>query len=1453
MRIDNRYRKMELAWRWMVVLSVSVIGWATVSKVWSAGIVRQDRHSQSRPQSPPGKIQSSTDQSITEGEGLEQGRMIVSGQSGQTCKSSTIAAPTSGDTLFVADCPIDGDLDTTCQTGQLRISLKVPRVMTRDQISRLRAYGLISDKARLTMPAFDVDSTKSGSCGCQSSPEPEFDLVKFNNREVRNGNGTPYLEGDCGAWRLNSFDIPLDWINFADDPGFNQTAIPAENIITIDVDVKNQEKCWCTSIDWASLEIFTPVRPLVMVHGVNSSGETWNGFPDINSPGAINFIDSFSQRGLPVDAITLDNSPIIRNLNSFEENAITIGNAVRANQNRWGVDKVNLLCHSKGGLDSREYVEFNDGVDKLIQLGTPNGGSPLADMIQVGIIGLTLKFGAQAGRIISRIAGPAGRQLTTPYMAYYNRTHGYNPDVSYYSIAGDYLPLCSIYRLRECSNEQYQYGLLMGITGRGDTIVPTYSVLAFDPAIKKVYSTRAENFEATHTEMTRSQIAFNQIWQYLIGPSTPPREMDGNNDLMKLARTVEEEMIEVSGQQSPTESLTRGATLVGLLRSGETQVQSLPISEAKPTTILMLYDNGTPALTMISPSGRRFDTETTINNNEVRREVGEIFGGKYVAFSFAAPEVGQWRIEVKAPAMGIETGYFVSTLVEGTSNELIGETIRPFVKLGEPLELRATPKQNGVAVRGAAVVGRIGLPDNTVREVPMRDDGGGGDPVAGDGTYTGRFTDTSRSGVYQVTYSATGGGGGSLPIFSSEANSLATVSKSRSALIGYYDDYGEDTDGDNLYNYLTIELGVNITDQAVYRLAGVLVDSRGNKVEASVRQELTAGTNLFKLRFDGRAIFRNGVDGPYALKELTLSEEQPGGVLPVDSRGETYPTDRYQASLFQHLPIRLTGKGSAIGVDTNGNQKFDLLRVGLEINITRAGMYNWFARLTDPTGREVGYATKTGDLRSGLNTLLLDFDGKRIASIRANGPYSLRGLIVYGNDSSLALEDVYATGPFNVSQFEGYQPDNPVPSLTRMTPESANAGSQQIVLAIEGTNFVPNSQVLWNGAQRQIIFESATRLWATIPTSDLINEGKPTVVVSNPAPAGGLSNPLVFTIGPRAAPQVEQEPNEVPSQATPLTIPGKMRGRAAVGDAYVLFANYENGEIDPFEDFFFFQTTRSISAEIKLTADNRSADLDLFLIKEENGQFLSVDSSINAPGMTEKIVTPSLAPGRYLVAVSARRSSSPYTVVINQTDSQLLHLAFDNRLVGTEGEEPAFPLRAIYTNGLSSPALLLSSSNYLAYRSRNDLNPLEGSLELRVKPVWSGNDSRSHSILSQGGAGGILIGKDSNNNLRLILNRQGARGGAEVETRVNIAQWKPNEWRHLVFTWSNSQKVIRIYVDGQLLASQPFTQTLPSISDDLLQIGGDGRGSYLEAVIDELSIFSRPLTGPEVAARFANP
>jgi hypothetical protein len=90
--------------------------------------------------------------------------------------------------------------------------------------------------------------------------------------------------------------------------------------------------------------------------------------------------------------------------------------------------------------------------------------------------------------------------------------------------------------------------------------------------------------------------------------------------------------------------------------------------------------------------------------------------------------------------------------------------------------------------------------------------------------------------------------------------------------------------------------------------------------------------------------------------------------------------------------------------------------------------------------------------------------------------------------------------------------ENPVPTLTSISPTSATAGGAAFTLTVNGSNFISSSAVRRNGSDRMTIYVSSAQLTATILASDIASAGTAQVTVFNPTPGGGTSTGLTFTM-----------------------------------------------------------------------------------------------------------------------------------------------------------------------------------------------------------------------------------------------------------------------------------------------------------------------------------------------------
>ena len=99
--------------------------------------------------------------------------------------------------------------------------------------------------------------------------------------------------------------------------------------------------------------------------------------------------------------------------------------------------------------------------------------------------------------------------------------------------------------------------------------------------------------------------------------------------------------------------------------------------------------------------------------------------------------------------------------------------------------------------------------------------------------------------------------------------------------------------------------------------------------------------------------------------------------------------------------------------------------------------------------------------------------------------------------------------------------NNPVPTISGLSPVSVLVGSGALTLTVGGSNFVPTSSVRLNGIPYSTSFVSSTQLSVSIPASVVSSATTASVTVVNPAPGGGTSGAAIFTV---AGPQINVSP-----------------------------------------------------------------------------------------------------------------------------------------------------------------------------------------------------------------------------------------------------------------------------------------------------------------------------------------
>ena len=90
--------------------------------------------------------------------------------------------------------------------------------------------------------------------------------------------------------------------------------------------------------------------------------------------------------------------------------------------------------------------------------------------------------------------------------------------------------------------------------------------------------------------------------------------------------------------------------------------------------------------------------------------------------------------------------------------------------------------------------------------------------------------------------------------------------------------------------------------------------------------------------------------------------------------------------------------------------------------------------------------------------------------------------------------------------------NNPLPSVTTLSPGSFLAGGPPQTLTVIGTGFVNGSVARWNGTDLATTFLSPTRVTALVPATFFSTAGSAAVTVFNGVPGGGPSSSVTFTL-----------------------------------------------------------------------------------------------------------------------------------------------------------------------------------------------------------------------------------------------------------------------------------------------------------------------------------------------------
>ncbi len=809
----------------------------------------------------------------------------------------------------------------TVKTGPYKATISIDRYFgTREDRDRMVKNGLMPRKAVLVVPNLDCDSNSYSS-----QHAPERDGVYLN------GHFVGYLWGEDEVWRINSFEVPLDWLKFPSYPGEE-----AENHLEIYVDMANGGKeVWILGQVWQGIFLSAP-DPVMLVHGWTDEQST---------------LDELADAITEETGIVTVQARVVRDA-SPEENAEIVQQALAAEAEKMGVEKFLVVGHSKGGLDIRPVMDSNGlnstYVRRALQIGTPNAGSQVADAV-ANPQGRKQKFYVNMAKWKEKIdvANAGFTSLTTEGCKTFNEKF-HAPNSPLHTIIGFVLPeyLEGLYKdiVKVCNLPQ-----------RNDGIVTVASAHALGTQVPQSPLDSGKSSLYDHCAIVRGEgkkpvVALikdlSNASAAHFASITPPDSVRGSLQIKTRSAEIPEEVPAESAAPAAEPPLSGDAlqdepvlvsgstpwrTSAAFLKPGR-YLLCLGFAPENVMVELQLASEPTPrnlVLTREPGDGDRFLKSMGLCSCEI--DLGQADTG---VFTIRVPGDAEETAMVFLLRGAVDIPKFHFQVETGGSDDIPGREAIFTAWLVSPLD--NSPLTTGLQGVVAAVAA-YGSQDSTTT-VTLHDDGQDGDQVAGDGIFSGRFApDAPNHWVAEASARVAADSPYAGMEFSGQTGFVTFPGESRIQLPLKESWEKLPASARELPEYmqnLILETEVTTTRPGAYTLQIALLDNNGQPVYSSCSWTATESPETHDCRFvispeEWQTLQKqpwkvhrvmlfwepSDADGARESNEeplerrLRIRTEYPGQLLEAAAVPKTWTTP---------LQIRLTGEGSAAiqGADT---------------------------------------------------------------------------------------------------------------------------------------------------------------------------------------------------------------------------------------------------------------------------------------------------------------------------------------------------------------------------------------------------------------------------------------------------------------------------------------------------------------------------------------------------------
>jgi hypothetical protein len=776
-------------------------------------------------------------------------------------------------------------------------------------------------------------------------------------------------------------------------------------------------------VAWAALSIDArngpPIRPIVFIHGFTGNVQSLEQFEE-----------NATVAGIPSAIFDMD-----RGIHPFSWDTVLLQVAITNARKAFGVDKVDIVAHSKGGVTSRLAIQtfqkdVADHVAHLFTLSSPHHGHLLTRIIPLNNCNLLKDLSDQWNLCLQA----ADEQREN--MMRLRNFDGCESDSFDLSTRTWHWEGCRP-KFKRQSTISY-ISMVGGPTDVGATATYPWDSLAWinnQQPFPTEKSVDAEFSAYGHSGIASARDVYDCIISF-IEPRFPGAGCTGH-ETNSTSGSASRSAVSVAAQApSPAPIWMSGleAYRTILSTSGSlaaTSIQTVTTSvESTSLSVLSVISTEPLDFTLIDPSGQIISPNVVANDPDItyiaQPDAGFGSGWLY-QYQIRNPTVGTWQSVLQTT----NAAYFGVLNVVDSPVQLHVNPDHLMYRPGDLITVEALLADDTTLLSGNLITGTLELPDSTPVALDFYDDGTHGDVAAADGRYAAQTTAANVTGYATITVNAIHG---DVSRIATETIAIAAQSAQfRSAA----SETATDEDGDHLYDSLNLTISMTTVISGHFGITGDLVDAGGQPVasaSASTRMvgvgPLNPGDHAALLAFDGETIRKSGLSGPYTLTDLRITDETTG-TFEVDLATNVYTTTTYQPSQFEGPQLTLLG-GTEAPIDTDGDTLANQLNVQLDLNIIFPGEYAWSGRLLDGQGAQIGWANGAGQLDN-QTPLTLSFDGQDIRNHGQNGPYVVSDVAIYqtdGGNAAASFGTAYTTAAYDRLTFDVnacidmHEPDN---------------------------------------------------------------------------------------------------------------------------------------------------------------------------------------------------------------------------------------------------------------------------------------------------------------------------------------------------------------------------------------------------------------------------------------------